>query len=73
MTCEAFSGWGMTMSQMDFFDLSDRYASLVAKKDPLAELDTIVPWEEFRPALELVWRKPEDEVQAPRGAFPQFL
>ena len=47
------------MAQMGFFDLSDRYASLDAKKDPLFEIDAVVPWEEFRPALERVWRKPD--------------
>jgi len=36
------------MTQMGFFDLSDRYASLDAKKDPLVEIDAVVPWEEFR-------------------------
>jgi IS5 family transposase len=51
----------MTMVQMGFFDLSDRYASLDAKRDPLVEIDAIVPWEEFRPTLERVWRKPEAE------------
>jgi hypothetical protein len=29
------------MAQMGFFDLSDRYASLDAKKDPLVEIDTV--------------------------------
>jgi len=46
------------MAQMSFFDLSDRYASIDAKRDPLVEIDAVVPWEEFRPALERVWRKP---------------
>lgn len=46
------------MAQMGFFDLSDRYASLDAKKDPLVEINSVVPWEEFRPLLEPVWRKP---------------
>ena len=27
------------MAQMGFFDLSDRYASLDAKRDPLVEID----------------------------------
>ncbi|WP_281289609.1 hypothetical protein [Puniceibacterium confluentis] len=31
------------MAQMSFFDLSDRHASLDAKKDPLVEIDTLVP------------------------------
>ncbi|MFT5616753.1 MAG: IS5 family transposase, partial [Granulosicoccus sp.] len=34
------------MAQMGFFELSDRYASLDAKKDPLVEIDDVVPWEE---------------------------
>ncbi|TFL15972.1 IS5 family transposase [Jannaschia formosa] len=46
------------MAQMGFFDLSDRYASLDAKKDPLVENDAVVPWEELGPTLEAVWRKP---------------
>ena len=53
--------WGLTMAQMGFFDLSDRYASLDAKKDPLVEIDAVVPWEEFRPTLEGVWREPDAE------------
>lgn len=40
------------MVQMGFFDLSDRDASLDAKRNPLVEIDAIVPWEEFRPMLE---------------------
>lgn len=47
------------MAQMGFFDPSDRYASLDAKRDPLVEIDALVPWEEFRQVLERVWRKPE--------------
>ncbi len=31
------------MAQMGFFDLSDRCASLDAKKDPLIEIDAVVP------------------------------
>jgi len=70
MTAEAFGGWGMAMAQMGFFDLSDRYASLDAKRDPLAELDAVVPWEEFRPVLERVWRKPEAERKSRAGRKP---
>ena len=55
------------MAQMGFLDLSDRYASLDAKRDPLVEIDTIVPWDEFRPALEQVWRKPEAERKSRAG------
>lgn len=70
MTREAFDGRGMAMAQMGFFDLSDRYASLDAKKDPLAELDAVVPWEDFRAALELVWRKPDAERKSRAGRKP---
>ena len=58
------------MGQMGFFDLSDRYASLDAKQDPLVEIDAIVPWEEFRPTLERVWRKPEAERKSRAGRKP---
>lgn len=58
------------MAQMGFFDLSDRYASLDAKRDPLVEIDAIVPWEEFRPTLERVWRKPEAERKSRAGRKP---
>ena len=58
------------MAQMDFFDLSDRYASLDAKRDPLVEIDAIVPWEEFRPALESVWRTPDTERKSRAGRKP---
>jgi len=52
------------------FDLSDRYASLDAKRDPLVEIDAVVPWEEFRPALERVWRKPDAERKSRAGRKP---
>ncbi len=42
------------MAQVGFFDLSDRYASLDAKKDPLLEIGRIVPWDDFRPVLKKV-------------------
>lgn len=58
------------MPQMGFFDLSDRYASLDAKKDPLVEINSVVPWEEFRPVLERVWRKPEGERKSRAGRKP---
>ena len=58
------------MAQMGFFDLSDRYASLDAKKDPLVAIDAVVPWEEFRPTLEGVWRKPDSERKSRAGRKP---
>jgi|TARA_B110000438_G_scaffold229004_1_gene223701 IS5 family transposase len=58
------------MAQMGFFDLSDRYASLDAKKDPLLEIDAVVPWEEFRLALERIWRKPDADRKSRSGRKP---
>ena len=58
------------MAQMVSFDLSDRYASLDAKKGPLVEINDVVPWEEFRPLLEQVWRKPESERKSRAGRKP---
>ena len=63
------SGDGL-MAQMGFFDLSDRYASLDAKKDPLVEIDAVVPWEEFRPTLERIWRKPDADGKSRAGRKP---
>jgi IS5 family transposase len=58
------------MPQMGFFDLSDRYVSLDAKKDRLVEINAVVPWEEFRPFLERVWRKPEGDRKSRAGRKP---
>jgi IS5 family transposase len=58
------------MPQMGFFDLSDRYASLDAKKDPLVEINAVVPWDEFRPLLERVWRKPDEDRKSRVGRKP---
>lgn len=58
------------MGQIGFFDVSDRYASLDAKRDPLVEIDAVVPWEAFRPVLERVWRKPEAERKSRAGRKP---
>lgn len=58
------------MAQMGFFDLTDRYASLDAKSDPLVEVDAVVPWEEFRPVLEQVWRKPDADRKSRAGRKP---
>lgn len=55
------------MAQLVFFDLSNCYSSLDAKKDPLVEIDTVVPWEEFRPTLDRVWRKPGAERKSRAG------
>ena len=58
------------MAQMDFLDLSDRHASLDAQNDPLVEIDAVMPWEEFRPTLGLVWLKPDAERRSPAGRKP---
>ena len=58
------------MAQMGFFDLSDRNASLDAKRNPLVEIDALVSWEKFRPVLERVWRKPEAEHKLRAGRKP---
>ena len=58
------------MAQMGFFDLSDRYASLDAKKDPLVEINAVVPWDAFRPLLERVWRKPDEAKKSGAGRKP---
>ena len=60
----------VAMAQMCFFDLSDRYASLDAKKDPLVAIDAVVPWEEFRPTLEGIWRKSDSERKSRAGRKP---
>ncbi len=58
------------MSQMGFFDIANRYAGLDAKNDPLAKIDAVVRWEEFRPALEAVWRAPAGERKSAAGRKP---
>lgn len=62
--------WGCNDGADWFFDLSDRYASLDAKKDPLVEIAGVAPWEEFRPALERVWRKPDADRKSRAGGKP---
>ena len=59
------------MPQMGFFDLSDRYASLDAKKIPLVEINAVVPWDGFRPLPEQVWRKPDGARKSRAGRKPR--
>lgn len=61
------------MAQKGFFDLSGRSASLDPKKDLLVEIDAVVAWEEFRPKLEQVWRKPEAERKSRPGRKPMDI
>ncbi|PCI40849.1 MAG: IS5/IS1182 family transposase [Rhodospirillaceae bacterium] len=58
------------MSQLGFFDIANRYAGLDAKNDPLLKIDSVVPWEEFRPHLEAVWRKPVHQRKSTAGRKP---
>ena len=58
------------MSQMVFFDVEKRYASLDAKNDPLAKINALVPWETLRSRLEQVWRKPADQRKSNAGCKP---
>jgi len=58
------------MSQMGFFDIANRYAGLDAKNDPLAKIDAVVRWEDFRPPLEAVWRAPAGERKSAAGRKP---
>ena len=58
------------MSQLGFFDIANRYAGLDAKNDPLLKIDNVVPWEEFRPHLEAVWRKPANQRESSAGRKP---
>ncbi len=58
------------MGQMGFFDIAQRYAGLDAKNDPLVKIDEVVPWQDFRPRLETVWRKPAGERKSRAGRKP---
>ena len=58
------------MGQMGFFDIADRYAGLDAKNDPLAKINSIVPWEDFRARLDAAWRKPVEERKSNAGCKP---
>ena len=58
------------MGQMGFFDLSQRYAGLDAKDDPLVKLNETVPWEDFRGQLEAVWRRPPEARKSRAGRKP---
>ncbi|MFU8779163.1 MAG: IS5 family transposase [Roseovarius sp.] len=58
------------MGQMGFFDVESRYAGLDAKADPLVKLNTLVPWEDFRPRLEGIWRRSQAKRKSPAGRKP---
>jgi len=58
------------MGQMGFFDVTNRYAGLDAKADPLVKLAEFVPWEDFRPRLEVIWRGSSAERRSKGGRKP---
>ena len=58
------------MGQMGFFDVANRDAGLDAKSDPLVKLNALVPWGDFRPRLEAVWRRPPDQRKSRAGRKP---
>ncbi len=58
------------MGQMGFFDLEDRYAGLDKFGDPLVLLKKAVPWEDFRPELQAVWRLPAEQRKSNAGRPP---
>ena len=63
--------WGnQPWARRFFFDIAQRYAGLDAKNDPLARIDEVVPWEDFRPRIEAAWRKPTEERGSPAGRKP---
>lgn len=59
-----------SVGQVGCFDVANRYAGLDAKKDPLARIDALVPWEHFRPRLEAVWRVRPGDRKSPAGRKP---
>lgn len=58
------------MGQMGFFDVANRYAGLDSKADPLVKLTAMVPWEDFRPRLEGIWRRSPADKKSPAGRKP---
>jgi IS5 family transposase len=57
-----------TPNQLSFCDLATRYDALSHNGDPLESLAAHVPWEDFRPALEVVLRRS----QRKKGGRPPF-
>lgn len=58
------------MSQMGFFNLSDCLDRLDDKQDALILINKAVPWEEFRPILEKIWRKKDVQRKSRAGRKP---
>jgi IS5 family transposase len=45
------------MSQLGFFDLSNRYEKLTQMKDPLEKLNTVINWKQFLPLINRAFDK----------------
>jgi len=60
------------MGQLSIFTVEDRFASLSKCGDPLERLNTVVPWEEFRPVLHRAMRK-ERKSEAGRKPFDYVM
>src|SRR3954452_18456093 len=58
------------MGQLGFFDLDARCRGIDAKKDHMVVLHVVVPWEDFRAQVSVVWRKPEEERTGASGRKP---
>ncbi|WP_310621692.1 IS5 family transposase [Flexibacterium corallicola] len=58
------------MGQLGFFDIATRYKDLDASNDPLAKIDTVIPWESFRARLESIWRQRSDGRKSKAGRKP---
>ena len=58
------------MGQIGFFDLSKRYTGLDAKNEPLAKIDEVVPWEDFRGCLDAVCRRSDKARKSRAGRKP---
>jgi transposase, IS5 family len=60
------------MAQVGLFDFEERYQQLQAQGDPLARLNTAIPWEKFRPTLEKA-REKERKDHSGRKPFDVML
>ena len=58
------------MGQIGFFDLSKRYTGLDTKNEPLAKIDEVVPWEDFRGCLDAVCRRSDKARKSRAGRKP---
>jgi IS5 family transposase len=58
------------MGQLGFFNMDERLAGLSAKGDPLEAIDRLLPWENFRAAIEAVVLTPAAEKKSEAGRKP---